>query len=541
MRTSMNRVFWIFGLLSAYAVAQTCPAPKYCADTSTGVKPLYSIPTPPALGSSITDTTFNRKIWRITDGSTADGRSVGPIWHAQDAGMWNKPQPYGTTPNLLMLDSGGGSQVMFNANLSNPNAPSVAPIKCSYSDKIYGTCNAGKVITNSATGFQAFANTAPYVTYAWDSSGALVKFDWSTTISSGGKTGPSATVLFRPDAAGNCMHGRNLGGGRGAMILDSTDTFFQGGGDVTGKRPFIVKYPTGGVGAGCIVIDSNAVPWQITGASVMGYSGPIAFKNYDGTTISNTAIQAIGIHGFLYDPVSNSVSLGVTADTFSPQRGAWVLNMATGTALAYATPAFGETFGNGHNWGIINTGPQQGTLQEEYISNNQVSFHFVPFPAGSAKAALWGVWPPNTVFAGFDNHPSGVWTTVTPWVGLTGLFDTQGAKAPPLSALTPAAPYDGEILVLKWDRKNLTTYRFVHNYTAAGNYNSSSGQYGWGVLTAFSPDRCWAAWSSNWGGKLGSEPGARCDSKSPQACRYDTFLVYLCDSGVSATGAVPVR
>jgi hypothetical protein len=116
-----------------------------------------------------------------------------------------------------------------------------------------------------------------------------------------------------------------------------------------------------------------------------------------------------------------------------------------------------------------------------------------------------------------------------------GFFNVNGALyAPPKSSMNVTMPYEGEMIVYRADdlsKNTMTLYRFAHNYTAAGNYNSQAGQYGWGVMTAFSPDHKWVVWSSNWLGNLGdftkTPPTTPCTSAAPQHCRHDTFMIYL--------------
>lgn len=499
----------------------SCPAPNYCADTSTGLKPYSgSLTSPPLLNQSFTDPEFNRKIWRITDTTTGAGQPFSPPWHPPSSGVWNSNQ------TLMILGTRTGGDILFNVNVSNPSAPNVTPQLCSWThtDDPYDTCVNGKVYPSASTAGSAFGNTNPDYSYGWsqnvNNQGQLVRLNWTNTPVPGGTATvpPTRTLLYDPFAAGHCLHPYSYNGA-GPLMMDASDTYFYGSGDSLGRQ-FVYKK-----GSGCIVINNQTTPWKVSD-TWDGSEVNVTTQHTDGTAAPD--IAACGIHGLEYDAISNTVQLSTNG--CAGQSHYWNIDLTNHIARDCGLQC------GGHDWGPVNQGGGGTNILSIDLSNDRYTFYAIPYTSPNTHTQ-WGQWQTflDVPTEGYiDYHPNGVWSVGLPWVGVVGFFSWNPVFAPPLNSMTVTNQYEGEIDTLVYTGSSFTTYRFVHNYTAAGNYNSGSGQYPWGVLTAFSPDRCWVAFSSNWMGHLGdftaSPPTTACTAGSPQNCRYDTFLTYLCGS-----------
>jgi len=511
------------------AAGGPCDPPNYCAHTGIDLQPYSGVQNvPPLLNQSFLDPTFNRKIWRITDTTTAasgvgTGASFSPTWGSGFyPGVWN------TTETLMLLNSGSGFTQMFAVNVANPNAPSVTPTACSYLDSPT-TCFSGKVVVNGGTtAGQMFSGVSANVTYGWsqnaiDGNGALVKLDWTNTISSGGSIAPTRAVLFSPYAVGKCLGSQSYPGFSEPLYVDPADGYFWGQGLASGSGSLDILYKSGA--SDCKLLNTSVSPWTLSGDTTIGPNGSVTTEDENGNVIANA--PACLVHGYFYDPITNSLFVD----------GSFSCGSVNNFFLDLTTLVLKQCSGHcgGHFFGIVNTGTQTGFMGgPDCYTGQQLSYWFMPFNLVTAKQE-WAVMPStgSTTCGNLDEHPNGQWTSGFPYLAAFGLYNS-GGPAPPVTSLNALLPYEGEMMVLRCTDGSGTTctfYRFVHNYTAAGGYDSSAGQYPWGVMTSFSPDHKWIIWSSNWLGNLGdqtaSPPTTPCTSAAPSHCRYDTFMVYL--------------
>jgi len=487
---------------------------------------------PPLLNQSFLDPTFNRKIWRITDTTTGTGSSAGtgtswsPTWGAGFyPGVWN------TTETLMLLVSHTGYMQMFTVNVSNPKAPSVTPTRCSYSANPT-TCVGGKVVANGGTtAGQMFSGVSPYITYAWsqnptDGNGALVKIDWKNTISSGGTTAPTRTVLFNPYSPGKCLGGQTYPGFSQPAYVDPADGYFWGLGLASGSGSLDILYKSGA--SDCKLLNTSVSPWTLSGDTTLGPNGSVSTLDENSNPTTNAPVCSV--HGYWYEPSTNTLFVDTNQGCGGSPANNYFLNLTT----LKMTQCIGHC--GGHWFGFFNTGTTEGLVgSPDCAFGNQLSYWFVPISPSSPKQQ-WAVMPStgSPTCANLDEHPNGAWNlSAFPFLGAIGLYNSS-SPAPPVSSITVTLPYDGEMLVERCNDgggSGCTFYRFVHGYTAPASYNSAQGQYPWGVLTSFSPDHKWIVWSSNWLGNLGDQTASPrttpCTLAAPSHCRYDTFMVYL--------------
>ncbi len=502
--------------------SRQCSAPIYCADTSADVKAYSgSLTSPPSLNRSFTDPAFNRKIWRITDattaGSTSPNASMGvPFQSFRYADMWN----LNDTAMLAGQNTGGTS--FLKANLKNPQAPSVVPWACTAGS----LCSNGFIQAGSNFQTPAWSGTTNYRVFGINGTDTAL---YQADLDYNNNRNPvrSFIRLYSPYDSGQCL-ARRKGTSVSYTQISPDDQYSWGYASPSGSNYGILLHKSG---HGCIYINLGVSPWTINGDSTIASTGKTTWTDDAGKSAPAPG-AGCQVHGASYDYITNTVLFDMANINDAACFGAGpddspsvVVNLGTRSAAHITHPA-GVGLG-GHGMGIANVG---GVVAD-------IPYYFGP-PAGF-------IWNPITISATSPRFSEPAYITVdtaidqhgsnSDYISRRTTLPIIGANSwivhnivPPLSSYTVTRAYEGEITVTvipSLRDKTGTTYRFVHNYSAAG-----SSAYGAQSFPAIAHDRCWIAFSSNWMGHLGDTRAKQGTKQCTLAdnCRYDVFLTYIC-------------
>jgi len=453
---------------------------------------------------------------------------MGLVWHAGIfAGGWN------LLSNALITADDQGWSTFLKIKTSNPSAPVASIWRCN--DSKTGLCSDGKIAIGNSP---IFANTSDYVVYYMSNDGKLSKADFSSNYSNPAAKPAVTSPWFDPYAKGHCAAAFKRPNGGPTPSVTSDDQYFTGFGP-DGKHAII--WHSGD--ANCTLLSFDTSDWTVSGVGQQGSStGTLSWTDENGKPTRNPG-SGCALHGEWYDQVTNSVVITLQTGSCSElddQTHGVIANLAT--LKAFVCTQNGCL--GGHGLGQIVTSGTTSYACNGAVPNANSVREFCNSTILPSVSQAWVLFPPDPAGGPYpDYHMGGLWTGGFPYYAV-GSAKGGNVSAPSSTLATIPIPYNEELDLFVISAANSpstsTVYRFVHLYEADENY-VSTGAYSSLVGPALAPNKCWAAFPSNWYGNLGTSGARRasCTSATTRLCAYDVFAVYLCGPPTTVPSAPP--
>jgi hypothetical protein len=453
------------------SASQQCGPPTYkCSRTDFGLVRLRS--SAPNVGNLtgvntiVSDPDFGSRIVRATDWNTDPATP-------QNARSYVTAGSGGSNENMWNLDS--TMLVISNTNnMAYPLTfdPVTMQVKRMYVSSYPG--NGGMWFTYGGT----WSRVDPNVLYAYNGS-AIDKYDFSDRINP-----PSPQTVFDFTSSSHCLPAgfkvtwsARAGVSAGDVVFGMA--FSNTGNQGTGV--YVVVYKAG---SGCSVL--NTQTGQVSGD--WGSTGTISLP--DRWTVHSGKVTLDG-NWFMISPTQCLSSTCAVGPYF------WHIGTTTVTACQTGQDCSGHNTEGYSHW----------------VNNSAAGKQWIRLPSDLSKVQeLTGVIPVGLA-APLDTHPS--WNNADPADSVPFLLST-------CSPTTPfPAPWYNEVLGVATDGSG-RVWRFAHTFVTSQSQRFAT-KYGIGSV---SQDGRFFAFSSDWMGTLGSEPGT-VTCTIGKDCRGDVFVVEL--------------